>query len=321
MAIETFGGGVHRIVVVKEGTNHVLGVLSQTRLVNFLWENGRSFPVIDQLYPVEIRNLGIGNQLPISINGDRPLKEALCLMNNEGISSLAVVDNLWNVVGNISNTDVKVCLPTAGQSCFLTKTYLEAPYQVQLRPSSREHLHPLHLRHPIHAWHERRQGLLPRLPRISILHSRPHRCEARCYTSAPNVGRRKSYSRLNSRPLSTKYTASSQRPNLLLLRFSLLFPPRLHLLDSFRPNLHRPPALPSSSSLHLSPTSQPPLPGPLIYSLRLSIRSARPAHVRPPQRRRQPDGYSKPVCTSERPAAQRSRGGAASEKRQQREQE
>ena len=29
-------------------------------------------------------------------------------MNNEGVSSLAVVDNQWNVVGNISVVDVKV---------------------------------------------------------------------------------------------------------------------------------------------------------------------------------------------------------------------
>lgn len=29
-------------------------------------------------------------------------------MNNEGISSLAVVDSQFNVVGNISNVDVKV---------------------------------------------------------------------------------------------------------------------------------------------------------------------------------------------------------------------
>ena len=41
-------------------------------------------------------------------SGDKPLKEALCLMNNEGISSLAVVDNQYNVIGNISNVDVKV---------------------------------------------------------------------------------------------------------------------------------------------------------------------------------------------------------------------
>lgn len=31
-------------------------------------------------------------------------------MNNEGLTSLAVVDNQLNVVGNISNVDVKVCI-------------------------------------------------------------------------------------------------------------------------------------------------------------------------------------------------------------------
>ena len=41
-------------------------------------------------------------------SGDKPLKEALILMNNEGVTSLAVVDNNYNVVGNISNVDVKV---------------------------------------------------------------------------------------------------------------------------------------------------------------------------------------------------------------------
>lgn len=41
-------------------------------------------------------------------SGDKPLKEALKLMNNEGLTSLAVIDNQSNVVGNISNVDVKV---------------------------------------------------------------------------------------------------------------------------------------------------------------------------------------------------------------------
>ncbi|KAL8858427.1 MAG: hypothetical protein Q9178_005108 [Gyalolechia marmorata] len=107
-AIEVFGGGVHRIVIVEEGTENVVGILSQLRLVKFLWENGRNFPIIDALYPQSIKDLGIGSHLAISINGDKPLKEALTLMNNEGLTSLAVVDNQLNVVGNISNTDVKL---------------------------------------------------------------------------------------------------------------------------------------------------------------------------------------------------------------------
>ncbi|MCJ1393419.1 cell separation during budding [Xylographa bjoerkii] len=107
-AVEAFGGGVHRIVIAQEGTDEVTGILSQLKLVKFLWENGSSFPVIDQLYPQTIKDLGIGSQHVISINGDKPLKEALVLMDGEGVSSLAVVDNQQNVVGNISTVDVKL---------------------------------------------------------------------------------------------------------------------------------------------------------------------------------------------------------------------
>ncbi|KAI4109018.1 MAG: hypothetical protein L6R37_000736 [Teloschistes peruensis] len=107
-AIEVFGGGVHRIVIVEEGTDNVVGILSQLRLVKFLWENGRSFPILDQLYSQSIKDLGIGSQQTISVNGDKALKEALLLMNHEGLTSLAVVDNQLNVVGNISNVDAKL---------------------------------------------------------------------------------------------------------------------------------------------------------------------------------------------------------------------
>ncbi|KAJ5408511.1 Protein sds23 [Penicillium cosmopolitanum] len=108
-AVETFGGGIHRVVVVKESNDQeVVGIFSQFRLVKFLWENGRSFPAIEQLYPQALAQLRIGSHNVISINGDKPLSEALQLMNSEGISSLVVVDNHSNVVGNISTTDVKL---------------------------------------------------------------------------------------------------------------------------------------------------------------------------------------------------------------------
>lgn len=66
-AVETFGGGVHRIIILKEGTNNAIGILDQLRLVKFLWENGRSFPVVDELYPKEVKELGIGSQHLISV--------------------------------------------------------------------------------------------------------------------------------------------------------------------------------------------------------------------------------------------------------------
>ncbi|KAJ5672211.1 hypothetical protein N7507_001338 [Penicillium longicatenatum] len=123
-AVETFGGGVHRVVITKKSDdNEVVGIFSQFRLVKFLWENGRSFPVIEQLYPQALRELRIGSQNVISINGDKPLSEALQVMNNEGVSSLVVVDNHFNVIGNISTTDVKLLtrsssLPLLQNTCI-----------------------------------------------------------------------------------------------------------------------------------------------------------------------------------------------------------
>ncbi|KAL5048826.1 hypothetical protein BDW71DRAFT_205059 [Aspergillus fruticulosus] len=123
MAVETFGGGVHRVVVIDEQREEeVIGIVSQFRLVKFLWENGRCFPVLDQLYPQSLRDLKIGSHRVISINGDKMLSEALQLMHSEGISSVAVVDNHFNVVGNISTTDVKLLtrsssLPLLSNTC------------------------------------------------------------------------------------------------------------------------------------------------------------------------------------------------------------
>ena len=66
-AIESFGSGVHRILVCKEGTTEVVGVLSQLKLVRFLWDNGPCFPTIDQLYPMILRDLDIGTHQTIAI--------------------------------------------------------------------------------------------------------------------------------------------------------------------------------------------------------------------------------------------------------------
>lgn len=66
-AIEIFAGGVHRILIVTEGTDHVIGILSQWTLVKFLWDNGSSFPTIDQLYPMILRDLNVGTHQTIAI--------------------------------------------------------------------------------------------------------------------------------------------------------------------------------------------------------------------------------------------------------------
>ena len=57
------------------------------------------------------------------LSGDRLLTDALQLMSNEGLTSIAVVDNGWNVVGNISTADVKLLtnsssLPLLKNTCI-----------------------------------------------------------------------------------------------------------------------------------------------------------------------------------------------------------
>ena len=95
-------------------------------------------------------------------------------MNSEGVSSLAVVDNQFNVVGNISNADVKVVAPDFNwqNSASIPLPYLRkkkgrfsrwkcdradfgvAAHQIKFRAFTRKHLHPLHLRDPLHPWDE-----------------------------------------------------------------------------------------------------------------------------------------------------------------------
>lgn len=54
-------------------------------------------------------------------------------MNSEGISSLAVVDNQHNVIGNISTWDVKVAQPSIFGRCqftLLTRDYGAVSYTI-----------------------------------------------------------------------------------------------------------------------------------------------------------------------------------------------
>lgn len=60
-AMEVFGSGVHRILITEENDPSVVGVLTQLRLVQFIWENRASFPAVDVLYPYLIKDLNIGS--------------------------------------------------------------------------------------------------------------------------------------------------------------------------------------------------------------------------------------------------------------------
>lgn len=121
-AMEAFGGGIHRILITNSDGD-VVGVLSQLRLLEFFWNEAVNFPVIDRLYGSLLKDLQIGTHQIIAINADFPLNEALMLMHNEGLTSVAVVDQGLNVVGNISTADLRLLtnassLPLLKSSCM-----------------------------------------------------------------------------------------------------------------------------------------------------------------------------------------------------------
>lgn len=57
-------------------------------------------------------------------------------MDGEGVSSLAVVDNQQNVVGNISTVDVKVCFGLPGNLEILD-SHTIAPHEIKLCSAAR----------------------------------------------------------------------------------------------------------------------------------------------------------------------------------------
>ncbi|CAL9738374.1 protein Sds23p [Monosporozyma servazzii] len=118
--INILGSGVHRIAITDPDMTQIKGILSQRRLIKYLWDNARQFPDLEPLLNMSLKKLRIGifndnkttkltsrNSPVISIYGDEPLINALYKMHSERISSVAVIDSNNILIGNISVTDVK----------------------------------------------------------------------------------------------------------------------------------------------------------------------------------------------------------------------
>lgn len=119
--VEILGTGVHRVAITKD--NKLTGVLSQRRLVKWLWDNARRFPSMEPLLTSSLQHLQIGSPNPVSIFGDQLLIEAFMKMNSLKVSSLAVIDRNYHLLGNISVTDVRI-VSKSSRSDLLYKTCL-----------------------------------------------------------------------------------------------------------------------------------------------------------------------------------------------------
>uniref|UniRef100_A0A060TB37 ARAD1D24860p n=1 Tax=Blastobotrys adeninivorans TaxID=409370 RepID=A0A060TB37_BLAAD len=119
-AAEILGSGVHRIAVTS-GDNDLEGIVSQRRFVRYIWENGRLFKSLQDLFQTPLSDLHIGSKNVVSVNGDELVITALERMHSEGVSSLAVVDNNNDLLGNISIVDTRL-LTKSSHSAYLKYT-------------------------------------------------------------------------------------------------------------------------------------------------------------------------------------------------------
>ncbi|KAI8983459.1 hypothetical protein BDB01DRAFT_760405 [Pilobolus umbonatus] len=104
--VEEFAYGIHRVCVLNPDGS-IKGILSQSNVARYLYDNQRHFPDIDIMMKKTLRQLGLGRTDVIAVNADSPVLDALSLMSKHGISSVAVLGHMGVVLGNISMTDVK----------------------------------------------------------------------------------------------------------------------------------------------------------------------------------------------------------------------
>ncbi|KAI9248573.1 hypothetical protein BDA99DRAFT_446229 [Phascolomyces articulosus] len=105
-AIEEFACGTHRVCVL-DPNGGIQGILSQSTVVEYLYNNRKQFPSIEKLYGQTLRQLGLGETEVISAGSDARVLDALSLMSKNGVSSVAVVGSNGVALGNISMTDIK----------------------------------------------------------------------------------------------------------------------------------------------------------------------------------------------------------------------
>lgn len=122
LVVGILGSGVHRVAIVNNA-NKITGILSQRRLIRYLWDNARRFPSLDGLLQTPLDELDVGSSNVIFVYGDQPLIDALLIMYEDHISSVAVVDRQHHLLGNISITDVKH-VSKSSQSYLLQKSCL-----------------------------------------------------------------------------------------------------------------------------------------------------------------------------------------------------
>lgn len=105
LAMQHFARGINRIMV--QNNTQIVGIVSQSDVIKFLSQNDKTPPFnailsskISQLQLCERREI-------ISVRSFDRVYDALSMMVQQNVSSVAVVDSNTKLLGNISSSDIK----------------------------------------------------------------------------------------------------------------------------------------------------------------------------------------------------------------------
>eukprot|EP00002_Diphylleia_rotans_P025954 TRINITY_DN5150_c0_g1_i1.p1 TRINITY_DN5150_c0_g1~~TRINITY_DN5150_c0_g1_i1.p1 ORF type:complete len:327 (+),score=68.45 TRINITY_DN5150_c0_g1_i1:106-1086(+) len=102
--MEVFAKGVHRVPLV-DSNGRLCGVLSQSRVIRFLYENPKTLaPTFSRM---TMQDLWVDTKNVITINHKRQAIYALFVMMEYKVSAVAVVDDEGRFVANLSGSDLK----------------------------------------------------------------------------------------------------------------------------------------------------------------------------------------------------------------------
>lgn len=104
-AVRIFATGIHRLSVVDSSTGELLGVLSQSVAVRYLWSRASS---VSALMDRPVRSLGLGVEPVVSVRDSQTVISALATMHRDRLSSVAILDRQGGILGTLSLTDIKV---------------------------------------------------------------------------------------------------------------------------------------------------------------------------------------------------------------------
>ncbi|KAI9599118.1 hypothetical protein BDF19DRAFT_430153 [Syncephalis fuscata] len=121
-ALEIFSKGAHRLAIINQDGS-VKGILSQSSLIKYISQQSGKYPSLDAILKQTLRELGMAQHKVVSVDSSDQVLDALSVMNEHGVSSIAVLDGQSHIIGNISVSDIKHILARDKHSLLYTQCH------------------------------------------------------------------------------------------------------------------------------------------------------------------------------------------------------